>query len=241
MSFFDSFFGKQQKRDIEDSSARATGHLTKGFDDARGYGERYNEKAVGYLEPQIGSGRDAERMYRTATGLNGRDQQRGYYDDFQFDPGYQDELSHGVRAIDRSAASRGMVNSGANVNAVADAGRRWASDAHRRRLEDYFRLMGRGDQASSNAAGLTAGLGNSLMEMRSGQGQQLAGNEINLGNAVAGTRNIGLQNMLNIANTASKFIMPNSAPNQYWQPSSGSGSGSTSAPPWSTSVNRLFG
>lgn len=209
MSFFGNFFGTTQADDIRKGTEAANGYLKQGYEDAAGIRKDYYGQTMGLLQPRIKSGQDAENQYRTAIGLNGRDQQSQYYKDFLFDPGYQAELDYGVKSLDKSAAARGMLRSGQNANAVADAGRRWASNAFTNRLGQYATMFNRGDQASNLAVGATSDLGNSLSDMRSGLGQQYAANVINQQNAIANTRNIGLQNMLNIAGLATKFLPTN--------------------------------
>lgn len=204
--FWNDFTGKTAANDIKKGTEAANSYLKQGYEDAAGIRKDYYDKSLDFLRPRIKTGEDAENLYRTAIGLNGQDQQRQYYKDFQFDPGYEAELQHGIKALDRSAASRGMLRSGQNVNAIADAGRRWAGNAYQNRLGHYANMFNRGDQASNLAVGATSDLGNSLSDMRHGLGQQYAANVINQQNALANTRNIGLQNVLNIAGTAAKFF-----------------------------------
>lgn len=213
MSFFGNFFGTTQANDIKKGTEAANGYLKQGYEDAAGIRKDYYNQAMGFLQPRIKSGQDAENMYRTAIGLNGQDQQRQYYNDFQFDPGLQAQLNAGIKAIDRSAASRGMLRSGQNLNAIADTGRQWANRAYNDRLNQYGQMFNRGDQASNLAVGATSDLGNSLSDMRSGLGQQYASNVINQQNALASTRNIGLQNVLNTLGTFAKFAPTN---NNAW-------------------------
>jgi hypothetical protein len=73
-------------------------------------------------------------------------------------------------------------------------------------------IQTQGNQAlASNAQGrgttlANFGLGtaNNLANLAAGQGQQLASNRISFGNAMAGTRNTGLNNLMQLAGTAMK-------------------------------------
>lgn len=59
-----------------------------------------------------------------------------------------------------------------------------------------------------DTASVTAGRGQDLANLHYGYGQQKAGNAISYGNAVAGTRGIGVNNLLNLAGTAVKAFTP---------------------------------
>ena len=204
--FWNNFTGQTQADDIRKGTEAANGYLKQGNEQAEALRTQGYNKAITYYDPRIKAGQDAENVYRTAVGLNGRDQQADYYKNFQFDPGLEAQLNAGIRATDRSAASRGMLRSGQNLNAIADTGRQWANKAYNDRLNQYGQMFTRGDQASNLAAATTSDHYNALGDMRSGMYQQFAGNTINQQNAIANTRNVGLQNTLNILGTAAKFF-----------------------------------
>lgn len=214
--FWNNFTGQTQANDIKKGTEAANQYLQQGNQQAEALRKDYYNQAMGYLQPRIKSGQDAENQYRTAIGLNGRDQQAQYYKDFQFDPGYDAILQHGINATDKSAAARGMLRSGQNLNAIANTGREWANTAFNNRLGQYANMFNRGDQASNMAVGATTDLGNGLADARAGMYQQFAGNVINQQNALANTRNVGLQNTLNILGTVAKFIPGGGGGNNTW-------------------------
>lgn len=68
------------------------------------------------------------------------------------EPGYQFRLGQGVEAIDRSAASRGMLNSGGTAKALTRYGQGIASDEINNIFNRYNTLAGYGlDAARANA------------------------------------------------------------------------------------------
>src|SRR6185312_2673910 len=60
--------------------------------------------------------------YGDATGANGAAGYANATNNFQTNPGYQFQLNQGLQAIDRGAASKGMVTSGNTLNAEQQYG-----------------------------------------------------------------------------------------------------------------------
>lgn len=113
--------------------------------------------------------------------------------DFMADPGYQFRMSEGQKAIERSAAARGGLNSGATLKALTRFGQDTASsefsnaynrfNADRdRRFNRLSSLAGVGQTANSQVASAGQNYGNNVSQ-----------NQIGLGNAIAGA-NIGASN-----------------------------------------------
>lgn len=96
----------------------------------------------------------------------------GALSDFQASPGYQWRVDQGTKALDRSAASRGMVNSGAQQQAVTDYGQKQASGEWDNYIKSLFGLSGQG----ASATNATSALNTSALN----QGNALAqkGNEL---------------------------------------------------------------
>ncbi len=115
---------------------------------------------------------------------------------FQTSPGYQWRLGEGVKALDRSAAAKGRLLSGAQMKGVQSFGEGLASDEYRNYIGDLFNVAGMGNQAqSSNAgvnSGLTANAGNNTM-----QGAVARGSAYQAGaNALASGIGSGINNVL---------------------------------------------
>jgi hypothetical protein len=73
------------------------------------------QQATQYLEPVYDQGMDARRYQLGALGLPGGVGREEFDRAFQESPGYQFQMDQGVQALDRSAAARGMLNSGAQM------------------------------------------------------------------------------------------------------------------------------
>lgn len=80
--------------------------------------------------------------------------------DFETSPGYQFRMDEGSKALDRSAASRGLLRSGAQQKAITAFGQGVASEEYGNYMDDLLAVSGLGGQAASSgnntAAGLTA-------------------------------------------------------------------------------------
>ena len=78
---------------------------------------------------------------------------------FVASPGYKFRLGEGVKALDRSAAARGQLLSGAQTKAVQGYGQNLASDEYGNYVNRLANLAGVGQAASRSAATLGANAG----------------------------------------------------------------------------------
>jgi hypothetical protein len=158
--------------------------------------ERALERQIGLQEPFRQTGVNALADYGTASQYTpfGMEQ-------FQADPGYQFRMSEGLKALERSAASRGILQSGGTLKDITRFGQDAASQEYqnafqrylterRAKLEPLEYRIGLGQAAASGQAanvGSTAtnvgGLTTSLGDIRSAgiMGQSNAYNNM-LGN-----------------------------------------------------------
>lgn len=197
MGFFDFLTGGAQKKAIQEADARATGYLNRSYDEGKGaLGTGYSQ-ANGYLDPYRTQGQNATRLFGDAIGANGADAQRGFYAGFQNDPGWAAQQQAGISALDRSAAARGGLYSGAQQKALYNYGQQGQRQAYNDRLNQLYQLGGQGFGAAGQQAGLSAQQGNALAGLSQGYGQNMASNAINYGNAMAQAANIGPQNLIN--------------------------------------------
>lgn len=130
-------------------------------------------------------------------GMQNADFQRDFtMADFTADPGYQFRLQEGQKALERSAAARGGLNSGATMKALMGYGQNFASQEYG---NAYNRFNADRDRRFNRLAS-TAGLGQTTMGQMIGAGQQTAGtvasNHMGMGNAQAGAI-IGANNNMN--------------------------------------------
>jgi hypothetical protein len=78
---------------------------------------------------------------------------------FQGTPGYQFRLDEGYKALDRSAASRGMLRSGAQMKAISDYGQNTASSEFQNYTNALRSLAGLGQTTQQGQAGIGANTG----------------------------------------------------------------------------------
>jgi len=100
---------------------QATKQLNKGFKGLKtDYAKAMDsiatgaDTATGYLQPYADAAAPAAGMYSDALGLNGADGNARAVGAFQVSPGYDFQVNQGLDALDRRAASRGMLASGNN-------------------------------------------------------------------------------------------------------------------------------
>lgn len=100
-------------------------------------------------------------------------------------PGYQFQLSQGTQAIDRSAASQGLLNSGATGKALAQYGQGLAQNylsSYTGGLED---IANRGEGATQSTAAAGAGAANQISSAQIYGGNAAAQGDINTFNAIS--------------------------------------------------------
>ena len=194
MGFFDDFFGITQREDITAAHNAAGKAIEKGRQE---YDQRADE-AFGMFTPYAQQGQQANAMYGHAIGL-GTDQQRSAAQDRYFsDPAFSQITSNQQNAMLRNLNARGISGSGAAI----EAGSRIAYDNYGNWLD---RLNNAGQQGFQ-ATGAQAGIRSAQGQLAYDHGITDAGRQINYGNAMAESRGIGLNNLLQVASTAAKFI-----------------------------------
>lgn len=200
MVSLDSFFGSgdRQVQDLTQANQLANQRLERGFDDFRDISSDFLGRSTSFLQPDIQAGTGARNQLLAALGVSGQDAQRDFFGNFQNDPGFNALLGAGVEALDASAASRGLLRSGGQQQALFDFGQRLQNQFFNDRLNRLTQLSNVGSSAGTNAASLTANTGQNIAGARFGLGQQLAANEINLANATAQARQQPLNNLLGL-------------------------------------------
>ena len=185
-----SLYSNNQATKASTSAANQAGQISQ---------SQYNQTRADYA-PWLGIGQNALTSVAALNGvanplISHAENQKVYNNalsNFQTTPSYQFRLNQGVQALDRSAAARGMVNSGAQQKAVTQFGQDYATNEYGNYLNRLNNLAGLGQNATNQV---------------SAYGQQ---NAVNQGNAVqnagaarasgyvnqAGAINQGLQNYL---------------------------------------------
>ena len=206
MTFFDDFFGKTQQKDLQRANSEATGALKSGYDDSTGQYKQYADKASGYYDPYSAGGRRGQQTYEDSLGLHGEDGGRNALMQYKAgaNPYLDYEQDRAQKGIEYAANARGEVNTGHTALAAARARQGLGYQDHQGWQNKLMGLGQQGFQAAGQQAGIAQQTGQYLGDARSGYGQQRAGNAISYGNAMAATRNIGINNLLGVAGVGAK-------------------------------------
>lgn len=140
---------------------------------------------------QAGSG-----AYADATGANGAAGYDRARANFQTNPGYQFQFDQGLQAIDRGAASRGMVTSGNTLNAEQQYGTGLADQSYKSYLAGLQPYLQQGTTAAYGLGTIGAQEGNALNTSYMGQGNAANTNYTGQGasNAAAELNNYNVSN-----------------------------------------------
>lgn len=108
----------------------------------------YNQNRTD-LAPWRETGSNALKMLADSLGVNGPDAASAASGAFQKTPGYDFSFSEGNRAVDRSAASRGMLRSGAQIKAQTRFGQNTANSEYGGWINRLQTLAGYGQNANT--------------------------------------------------------------------------------------------
>ena len=140
-----------------------------------------------------------------------KEKQDAAFADFQTTPGYQFRMDEGSKALDRSAASRGMLRSGAQQKALTAFGQGIASEEYGNYMGNLLSMSGLGNQAASSANNtsgqLTQSAGNLIAQGGAARGSAYAAGA----NALASGISRGVQNatsLLSYGGSGGKFGLP---------------------------------
>lgn len=193
MGFFGSFTGSDQRSDIRKANKNATAALEQGYNTSQGY---YNEAADSF-DPYVKQGGDASTFYGNALGLNGDAARDEAQSTITSDPLFSGKFALDSNNVLKNMNARGLGASGA----AALAGQRVLTENYGNVLDRYANLGQQGFQATSAKGNVLTGQGDNAY----GYGATKAANEINYGNAISGTRNTGLNNVLAVLGTGAKM------------------------------------
>lgn len=111
---------------------------------------------------------------------------------FEQSPGYNFRFNEGVRAIDRAAAARGMLGSGARLRALQRYGQGIASDEYSNYVNRLAALAGIGQTATSQSAAASAPFAQAGLQAGMNAGTAAGGGTVGAANAAMG----GVNNLL---------------------------------------------
>lgn len=192
MGFFDFLSGSDARKDIRKSSQQANQYLDQGYGQSQGF---YNQ-AGELLSPFVESGGKAQTFYNDLLGLNGTDARSTAQGTLTSDPLFQGGLAEDSNALLKQLNARGMGAGGTS----ALAAQRVLQQNYGNWLDRYNQAGQQGFNAATAAGNLKAAQGDNAY----GFAATKAGNAINTGNAIAQTRNTGVNNILNLLGTGVK-------------------------------------
>jgi len=156
------------------------------------------------LAPYRQGGTTAQNQLMTLLGIGGDQNAQGYgryakdfgMSDFTTDPGYQFRLDQGMKALNASAAAKGMGMSGANIKGATEYGQNLGSQEYQNAFNRYQTnrtaqlaplqsLYAGGQAAAAGSAAQAGALGSNLGQTYTGLGQGLAQAAVAGGNAQA--------------------------------------------------------
>lgn len=196
MGLLGSFLGKDQQKDLQRAKAASDAALQQGYDSAHG---DYTT-AEGYYSPYAESGTKANTFYSDALGLNGDAARGTAINTLTSNPLFQGQLGQDSNAMARILNAQGASGGG---KAQLAAQRVFQQNAGNW-LDRYANQGAQGLQATNAMAGLRAQRG----DLSYGYGATKAGNEINMGNAMAASRNIGINNIMGLGGLALNAVTP---------------------------------
>jgi hypothetical protein len=195
------------------------------------------------LAPYREGGTTAQNQLMTLLGIGGDQNAQGYgkyardfsMSDFTTDPGYQFRLEQGMRALNASAAAKGMGMSGANIKGATEYGQNLGSQEYQNaynrafnafqtnranQLDPLFKLYSGGQASAAGSAAQAGNLGQNLGQTYTGLGQNLGQAAVAGGNAQAS----GYLNQANAINNALSQGASSYMQNQYLNRLGGGGS-----------------
>lgn len=222
----------------EGAYGQARSDIGGGYGNALTALNRGTSQAVGALQPFAQSGQQANTLYGNALGLNGGAAQQTFMRDYQgSDPFRASNAEFATNALMQALNARGLSGSGYAANAVAAENLKRGSQDYENYLSRLAGLQGQGLGVAQNISGLYADQGAKAAQYGYNQGsdhaniqgqraatgynyggaqagldtdlaEAKAGNRINLGNALAASRSIGPNNLLQLGGLALKAYNP---------------------------------
>lgn len=135
------------------------------------------------------------------------------YDEFRATPGYQFQMGEGLKAVDRGAAARGLLGSGAAVKGEQRFGAGLADSTYNQYVNQLQSLAGVGQTATQATSQAGQNAANNISNAYTNAGNARASSYANTGSAINGTLN----------NLASVYA---------YDKGGGFGGGATTVPAW---------
>jgi hypothetical protein len=139
------------------------------------------------LSPSLGSAGNTPGAAGTEGGIDS-----GAYGGFFASPGYAFRRDEGLKAIDRGAAARGILHSGASVKAEQRYGDGLAASEYDSYTARLAQLAGLGQSATAGTAAAGSSASNNISSASSRSGNARASSYANIGSSI----NSGLNNVM---------------------------------------------
>jgi hypothetical protein len=160
---------------------------------------QYDQTRTDYA-PWRAAGSSAVNALANTYGLNGSsnpgavgtEQPEGAYGGFFTSPGYQFRMSEGLKAIDRGAAARGQLGSGATIKAEQRYGEGLAASEYDAYTSRLAQLAGLGQSATAGTAAAGANASGNISNALIASGNARASSYANVGSSI----NQGLNNVM---------------------------------------------
>lgn len=141
--------------------------------------------------PYVEAGKNALATYQSMAPYQNFGMQQ-----FQADPGYNFRMSEGVKALERSAAARGLLQSGGTLKGITQYGQNLASQEYENafsryltereaRMDPYRYLAGQGQAAAAGQAANIGSSGAALADIAMQRGNAKAAGTMGAANALA--------------------------------------------------------
>lgn len=164
-----------------DGLLNPTKNTNKGYKRAIGDFQNTRQQVDPFYKQFMNTGMDANSALANFFGLNGIGAQQSAFDNYSNGPGFQFMLDKSNRAIDQSAAARGMSQSGAAMKALADN----TQGLYNQGLQQHYANLGGMQQGGfAGASGLMDNT-NQYGQLQIGKGQAKdQGNQMGAGNVL---------------------------------------------------------
>jgi len=153
------------------------------------------ERQVELQEPWRLKGEEALNRLSAGLKVGGEFDQQFGLKDFTADPGYAFRMSEGMKGLERSAAARGGLLSGATLKGISRYGQDLASQEYQNAYNRFQVNRSNRLQPLQSLAGVGQSSANTLTNAAGQFGQQIGSNIIGAGNAAAAGQ-VGMANAL---------------------------------------------
>lgn len=196
MGLLGSFLGTDQRKDVTNAYNKSNKYLDQGYNSAYGDYSTAVKNYDGYTQ----TGQQANTFYSNALGLNGADAQNQSISTLTSNPLFSGELAQDSNAVSRTLNAQGSSGGG---KAQLAAQRVFQENAGNW-LDRYNQLGQQGLSATNAQSNALQSRG----DMTTNYYGTKAGNTVQYGNALAQSRNTGINNLISLGGLAVKALSP---------------------------------